>query len=45
MVDLFPEAELAKRLEGIRSVIRKSVDYMPSHQSFIEQHCKAGKIY
>ena len=45
MADLFPEAELAKRLEGIRSVIRKSVDYMPSHQSFIDQNCKAGKIY
>ena len=45
MADLFPEAELAKRLEGIRSVIRKSVDYMPSHQSFIDQFCKAGKVY
>ena len=45
MADLFPSVDLAKRLEGIRNVVRKSVDYMPSHQSFIDQHCKAGKIY
>ncbi|MFN6972324.1 MAG: tryptophan halogenase family protein [Rheinheimera sp.] len=45
MADLFPSAELAKRLEGIRNVVRKSVDYMPSHQSYIDQFCKAGKVY
>lgn len=45
MADLFPSGDLAKRLEGIRNVVRKSVDYMPSHQSFIDQFCKADKVY
>lgn len=45
LVDAFPEDALDKRLQGIRQVIRNAVDYMPSHQAFINQHCKADKIY
>ena len=42
LVDMFSEQELQGRLDSIRQVIRKSVDYMPSHQQFINEHCKAG---
>jgi tryptophan 7-halogenase len=45
LADVFTEQELIRRLESIRGVIRKSVDYMPSHQEFIDQHCKAQKVY
>ncbi|NCP66510.1 MAG: tryptophan 7-halogenase [Paraglaciecola sp.] len=41
LVDNFAEAELEKRLQGIRKVMVNSVDYMPRHQEFINQHCKA----
>ena len=41
LVDNMPEEELHKRLEGIKSVIRRSVDHMPTHQEFINQHCRA----
>ena len=41
LVDTFSEDELHRRMEGIKSVISKSKDYMPSHQEFIDQHCKA----
>lgn len=41
LVDNFPEAELERRFESIRKVMENSVNYMPGHQEFIEQHCKA----
>jgi tryptophan 7-halogenase len=37
LVDVFPEEELHKRLEGIKNVIRKSADYMPQHIDFIKE--------
>ncbi|AQT60606.1 tryptophan halogenase family protein [Cellvibrio sp. PSBB023] len=45
LVDRMSNDEIAKRLEGIRGVIEKSVDYMPTHAEFIAEHCKAIKIY
>ena len=42
LVDNFPEEELEKRLHGIVKVMINSVNYMPSHQEFIDQHCKAS---
>ncbi|WP_416307567.1 tryptophan halogenase family protein [Neptunicella sp. SCSIO 80796] len=44
LADIFSDEELHRRLEGIKSVIRKSTDYMPGHQEFIDQHCKAEKM-
>lgn len=41
LADIFPDDELAKRLEGIQRVVRKSVDYMPSHAEFIANTCPA----
>jgi hypothetical protein len=41
LVDLYPEAEIHEFLEGIRGVIGKCVDVMPSHAAFIAEHCAA----
>lgn len=45
LVDRMPMDEIIKRAEGVKRVIDKSVDYMPSHAQFIAEHCKAEKIY
>ncbi|WP_337880771.1 tryptophan halogenase family protein [Rheinheimera sp.] len=44
LADMFSDEELGKRMDSIRAVIRKSVDYMPSHQDFINRHCKAAAM-
>ena len=44
LVDVMPEAELERRMEGIRQVIRKSVDWMPGHHEFIRAHCAADPV-
>ncbi len=41
LVDLLDDGELAKRMEEIKSVVARSVDYMPKHQAFIDENCKA----
>lgn len=41
LVDTLPEAEIARRLEGIRAVIARSAEYMPPHEEFIARHCRA----
>ncbi|MCF2948760.1 tryptophan 7-halogenase [Paraglaciecola aquimarina] len=41
LVDNFPEDELERRMQGIQKVMANSVDYMPSHQTFIDKNCKA----
>ncbi|BFT31444.1 tryptophan 7-halogenase [Alteromonas sp. D210916BOD_24] len=41
LADIFSEDELAKRLKGIQRVVRKSVDYMPTHAEFIANTCPA----
>jgi tryptophan halogenase len=43
LVDLFTEEELTQKMKNVADVVRKSADYMPSHQAYIEQHCKASK--
>lgn len=45
LVDRMSPDEIAKRVDGIKRVIDKSVDYMPSHAQFIAANCKADKIY
>jgi len=39
--DLMGDAELARFLEGIRSEIATAVRQMPSHQSYVQQYCRA----
>jgi tryptophan halogenase len=43
LVDRMSEDEIAQRLESVRQVIQRSVDYMPSHAEFIAHNCKAEK--
>lgn len=40
-VDAFTEQELTEKMDNILSVIRKSVDYMPSHTEYIRANCQA----
>jgi tryptophan 7-halogenase len=44
LVDRMPEDEIAQRLESVRQVISRSVDYMPTHADFIAHNCKAEKM-
>lgn len=41
MVDLLSEAELRLFLDGVRGVLQRSADAMPTHEQFIAKHCKA----
>ncbi len=43
-VDVLSEQELEAAMTNIETVMRKSADFMPSHQDYINQHCKAGDI-
>ncbi len=45
LVDRMPVDEIEKRLESVRRVIEKSVDFMPTHAQFIAENCQAKKIY
>lgn len=44
LVDRMTKEEIAQRLDSVKRVIDKSVDYMPTHAQFIAEHCKAGKL-
>lgn len=43
LVDRMTKEEIAQRLDSVKRVIDKSVDYMPTHAQFIAEHCKAQK--
>ncbi|HVW75072.1 MAG TPA: tryptophan halogenase family protein, partial [Rhizomicrobium sp.] len=40
-VDTLGDAAIKANLRDIRAVVKRCVDAMPSHQSFIDQHCAA----
>jgi tryptophan halogenase len=42
LVDAVPATEAAAVLSGMRTVIGKTAEGMPSHQQFIDRHCRAG---
>jgi tryptophan halogenase len=44
LVDVLPEADIANRLQHIKSVIQTSVDYMPTQAEFIARYCAAEKM-
>jgi tryptophan halogenase len=44
LVDAMSVAELESRLQGIRQVITKCLDVMPSQEAFINKHCKAPNL-
>ncbi len=44
LVDRMSHEEITQRLESVRRVIDKSVDYMPTHAQYIVENCKAEKI-
>src|SRR5690606_7413507 len=41
IVHTLPKDEFVRRLESIRDVIQRSVEYMPSHADYINEYCKA----
>jgi tryptophan halogenase len=43
LADLHPEARIAEYLEGVRDVIGKCVQAMPTHDAFIARHCAIEK--
>ena len=44
LVDRMPIDEIAQRVAGIKKVIDRSVEVMPTHEEFIAEHCPAKKI-
>lgn len=44
LVDRMPKEEIAQRLESVKRVIDKSVDFMPTHAQYIAENCKAMKL-
>lgn len=45
LVDRMTTEEIEQRLESVKRVIDKSVEYMPTHAQYIAENCKAEKIY
>ena len=44
VADLLTEAELRRRMDGIRGVTAKCASLMPPHQAFIDRHCKSAGL-
>lgn len=44
IVDLLTDNELTRKMKNVLEVVRTSAEYMPSHQAYIDQHCKASKV-
>jgi tryptophan halogenase len=43
LVDVQTPEAIQEYMEGVRQVIGKCVDVMPTHQAYIDRYCKAGK--
>ena len=41
--DALPAAELRRRMDAVRSVVAASCERMPTHQHFIDTHCRAPR--
>ncbi|WP_041522140.1 tryptophan halogenase family protein [Gilvimarinus agarilyticus] len=44
IVDTLSKDEIARRLDSIREVVQRSVEYMPTHQAFINDNCRAKSM-
>lgn len=44
LVDVMSEEEILSKMESVKRVIDKSVDYMPTHEQFIAENCTAEKM-
>jgi len=44
MVDLFPDGELARMIDGTRILLERCASTMPSHEDFIARNCAAAKV-
>jgi tryptophan halogenase len=44
MADVIPERDVRAALAAMRTVVRQTVDAMPSHEAFIASHCKAPPL-
>lgn len=42
LVDVTPEAEIQRMVAGVREVLGRAADAMPSHAAFIAKHCTAA---
>jgi tryptophan halogenase len=44
IVDVVDAGDIESFMEGIRRAVQKSVELMPTHEAFIEKHCKAPPV-
>ena len=44
LVDLFEDDEFTNKMNNIVDVVRKLADYMPAHQTYTDEHCKAHNV-
>jgi tryptophan 7-halogenase len=44
LVNTMSDTEIAQFLANVKTVINTSADMMPTHQQFIDKHCKAEKV-
>ncbi len=44
LADVLPEAELLARMAKLADVTRKCASVMPTHQAFIDKHCRAPGV-
>ncbi len=42
MVDQVPQSDIAAYLDNVASVVGKCVDYMPTHDDYLAEHCAAA---
>jgi hypothetical protein len=43
-VDVYPEEKIADYMANIRGVIANCMRVMPTHEEFIQKHCKASMM-
>ena len=44
MVDSTPQAAVAAMMDNVKTVVQQVVLGMPSHQAYIDSHCKAPPL-
>jgi tryptophan 7-halogenase len=44
LVNLLSQADLEEYVANVREVVKRCVDFMPTHQQFIDKYCAAPKV-